>query len=366
MALKINPNLPVVRQYDKLLAVAVLVVLLISLFYLTNAGAARKQQEATYIQALDGLKPAAGSLAAMDLSDYESATRQIRSPLQLAALDAQQAGFLTPERRVMCVNAECQKPVPYDAETCPFCEAKQPPAKKNIEGLDSDKDEIPDKVENALGLNPQDPADAKGDLDADGFTNLEEIQAQTDPKDAKAHPSLVNLLRVKELRGKKLPLIFSGVNMMPNGKPQLVFNTFSGGQRRTFYVAENSLIGVTNKVTGKTETDFVAGTLTPKFEERENPNMPGIKIKVDVSTATVKRLSDGKSFTLKINESGINTDVEAVFVLPLDNTEYTALEGGTFKLRDESYRVVSVDHGKTSALIENESSGQQKVVRKLD
>lgn len=366
MALKINPNLPIVRQYDKLLAVVVLVVLLISLFYLTSAGAARKQQEATYIQALDGLKPAAGTVAAMDLSAYESAARQMRSPVQLAAVDVQQAGFLTPERRVTCVNADCQKPIPYEAEACPFCAAKQPPAKKNVEGLDSDKDGIPDKTENALGLNPQDPADAQGDLDSDGFTNLEEFQAQTDPKDAKAHPSLVNLLRVKELRGKKLPLIFSGVNMMPNGKPQLVFNSFSGGQRRTFYVAENSSIGVTNKVTAKPETDFVSGVLTPKFEERENPNMPGIKIKVDVSTVTVKRLSDGKSFTLKINESGINTDVEVAFVLPLDNTEYTALEGGTFKLRDETYRVVSVDHGKTAVVIENESSGQQKVVRKLD
>ncbi len=364
MALKINPNLPFVRQYDKLLAVVVLIVLLTSLFYLTSAGAARKQQETTYIQALEGLKPSAGTAPAMDLAAYEAASRQMRTPVQLAALDGQQPGLLTPERRVVCVNADCQKPILYEAEVCPFCEAKQPTSKPSV-GLDTDKDGIPDQLENALGLNPQDASDAKADLDSDGFSNLEEIEAKTDPKDAKAHPALINLLRVKELRGKRLPLIFSDVNKMPDGKYQLVFN-FVGRQRKTFYVCEGAPIGETNKATGKPETDYVAGKVDVKFIEREHPNMPGIKVKVNVSTVTVKRLSDGKELTLKINESGMNTDVEAVLVLPLDNTESTALEGGTFKLRDETYRVVSVDNGKTSVVIENVATGQQKVVRKLD
>lgn len=365
MALKINTDLPVVRQYDKLIAVAVLIILLISLFYLTSAGAARKQDEANYIKQLEGLKPSGGTASAMDMSTYESATRLVRQPFQLAVLDAQKAGLLSPERRVSCVNSACTKPIPFEAEKCPFCDAKQPAAKPSTEGLDSDRDGISDKVENELGLNPQDPADAKGDLDSDGFNNLEEIEAKTDPKSANSHPALVNLLRVKELRGKKLPLIFSAVNSMPNGQKQLVFNLV-GPQRRTFYVAENSPIGDVNKTTGKRETDYVAGKVELKTEERANPNMPGIKMKVDISTVKVKRVSDNKELTLKINESGINTDVEAVIVLPLDNTEYTVLENGTFKVRDETYRVVSVDNGTTSVAIENVANGQQKVVRKLD
>ena len=94
--------------------------------------------------------------------------------------------------------------------------------------------------------------------------------------------------------------------------------------------------------------------------------MPGIKIRVDVSTVVVKRKSDNKEVTLKINESGKVTDVEAVIVLPLDNAEFTVLEKGTFKVRDETFRVISVDSGKTSVVIENEASGQQKIVPKLD
>lgn len=366
MALKINSDLPFLRQYDKVIAVAVLIVLLISLFYLTSAGAARKQDEANYIKQLDGLKPSGGIVSAMDMSAYDAASRLARTPFQLAAVEAQEAGFLSPERRVTCVNSACLKPIPFEAEKCPFCDAKQPPTKKTADvGLDTDKDGLPDKVENELGLNPQDPADAKGDLDSDGFSNLEEFEAKTDPKNQASHPALVNLLRVKELRGKKLPLIFSGVNSMPNGQKQLVFNLTSP-QRRTFYVAENSPIGEVNKTTGKRETDYVACKVDIKTEDRVNPNMPGIKMKVDVSTVKVKRVSDNKELTLKINESGVNTDVEAVIVLPLDNTEYTVLENGTFKVREETYRVVSVDNGTTSVVIENVANGQQKVVRKLD
>ncbi len=356
MALKINSNLPFLRQYDKLIAVVVLIFLLVSLFYLTNAGARRKQGESNYIQQLDNLKPKSVVTPPMDMAEYEAAVRTARTPLQLDAPDVQQAGFLTPERRVSCVSVTCQKPIPYASEKCPFCGAVQPtPPEFNTE-RDSDNDGIPDKVEIAWGLNPLDPSDAKGDLDNDGFSNLEEYLAKTDPKDPKSHPALVNLLRVKELRGKRLPLIFSAVNKMPDGKMQLVFNQI-GPNARTFWVREGDKIG---------ETGYVAGKLEAKTENRENANTPGIPKKVDVSTVVVKRLSDNKEVTLKINEGSKNTDVEAVIVLPLDNTEYTVLENGTFKMRDETYRVVSVNTETTSVVIENEASGQQKVVRKLD
>lgn len=356
MALKTNLNLPFLRQYDKVIVVVVLITLLVSLFYLTRAGTARKQEEADYGRQLNALKPAVAGVQEMDMSSYNEGLRRARAPFQLDKGDAQQAGFLTPERRVTCVNPACGKPIPYAATKCPFCGKAQPPPREMNEGLDTDKDGIPDRVENSLGLNPQDPSDAKGDLDGDGFSNLEEYLAGTDPKDPKSHPALVNLLRVKELRGKKLPLIFSGINTMPNGQKQLVFNLI-GAQSRTFWVKEGERIG---------ETDFVAQKVEVKSEERENPNTPGIKKRVDVSTVLIKRMSDKKEIVLRINEGAKITDVEAVIVLPMDNSEYTVLENGTFKVREETYRVVSIDNTATSVTIENTANGQQKVVHKLD
>ncbi len=358
MALKLNTNLPVVRHYDKIVAVLVLVLLAVSLYYLTSAGAERRRSETAFEGELSRRKPQAAVMPAMDMGEYEDALKQIRTPFQLPPSDdAQRAGFLTPERRVACVSGPCQKPIPFEAAVCPFCEAPQPALVKapQGDGIDTDRDGIPDKLENALGLNPQDPSDAKGDLDGDGFTNVEEYQAKTDPKDAKSHPSIVNLLRVKELRGKRLPLVFSAVNTMPDGN-QLVFN-LAGPNPRTFWVREGQPIG---------ETDYVAGRATVKFEERPNPLTPGIPMKVDVSTTTVKRKSDGKELTLKVNERGMVTDIEAVFTLPLDGTEVSALEGGTFKLREETYRVESVDNTKTEAVIRNVKTDETKVVRKLD
>lgn len=355
MAVKTS-NLPFLRQYDKMIAIAVLVVLLVSLFYLTNAGTARSRREADFVRELGNLRPSSGTVQAMDLSAYDAVLRASRSPLQLEIPKIQQAGFLTPERRVSCVSPTCKKPIPYAATVCPFCQAKQPLAPEFNAERDSDGDGIPDRVELALGLNPQDASDAKSDLDGDGFSNLEEFLAKTDPKDPKSHPALVNLLRVKELHGKRLPFALSAVNTMPDGKMQLTFEV-AGPLRRTLWIKEGSPIG---------DTGWTAGKVDVKFEERDNPKTPGHKMRVDVSTVVVKRVSDNKEVSLRINEVGKNTDVEAVIVLPLDNTEYTVLENATFKVRDETYCVISIDGAATSVLIENTATGQQKVVRKLD
>ena len=46
---------------------------------------------------------------------------------------------------------------------------------------DSDRDGIPNTIELDLGLNPNSPGDAAGDLDNDGMSNRAEYTAGTDP-----------------------------------------------------------------------------------------------------------------------------------------------------------------------------------------
>jgi len=53
---------------------------------------------------------------------------------------------------------------------------------------DDDNDGITDRVEQANGLDPFDPADADQDFDGDGFSNRAELEAGTDLRNPRANP----------------------------------------------------------------------------------------------------------------------------------------------------------------------------------
>jgi hypothetical protein len=290
------------------------------------------------------------------MSTYAEAASLAKQAPLLTLPESGKAGFLTPEHRVICVEESCRKPIPYHSINCPFCGKKQPPTPENPpEGMDSDGDGIPDADEDALGLNRSVAADAELDMDNDGFSNLTEFLAKTDLKDPKSHPPLMSLLRVKSVQSIKIPFIFTGLNVMPQNKLQAVFNTIN--PRRTFWVKEGEPIS---------DIGWTAIKIEKKSEKRKNPMMGNVLETVDVSTVVVKRKSDDKEVTMRINEGRKDTDVEATIVLPLDQSEYAAVEGGTFKVREETYRVIAVDKEASSVTVENKSTGKTKIITKLD
>jgi len=58
------------------------------------------------------------------------------------------------------------------------------------ETSDSDADGMGDNFETDNGFDNQDPSDADEDADSDGFSNLREFNASTDPHDPNSKPDI--------------------------------------------------------------------------------------------------------------------------------------------------------------------------------
>ena len=123
----------------------------------------------------------------------------------------------TSEPRVLCPCGN-HRLLPADfAERgirCPVCglDCLQTPP-----DLDRDLDRVPDEVEARLGTDPRDPSDAETDSDGDGFGNLSELDAETDPASATSHPSYLPDLMAGPVRTRTLRIKPVGLHQIgPN------------------------------------------------------------------------------------------------------------------------------------------------------
>jgi len=337
-------------QYDKLLVLLAAAALLVSLWYLTRAGIESKGDVAAYKVKLERPRQTAviSSAPAIDMP----------KSYKLDVPQAASAGLFAAERRVACIATGCKAPIPWGATNCVFCGIDQPTAVALRPDFDSDGDGIPDRREKAMGLNPNEAADAVLDADSDGFSNIEEFRAETDSRDPASHPDVAVRLRVKDVQGRQLPFMLMGINTMPDGKSQLTFSIKEPtGGTRTVWVKEGDAIA---------KTGFTAGKLTRKIETRPDPKLAGKNREYDVSTVEVVREPDGRRITLQINREGGISDLEAILVLSMDNWEQTVRSEGTFSLRNEKYRVLEIDKEAQNVVIMKESTGQKLSVPRVE
>jgi len=235
------------------------------------------------------------------------------------------------EMRVACIK--CGKPIPYAATECPFCLGVQPEI-VDIKNLDTDEDGIPDQVELAWGLNPQDPADAFADLDGDAFSNLEEFRGQTDPKDPDSGPDPVVKLRVAVIKAIPFYLRFVATSQYGDGTTRYQLNMQT--KERTYF---------------KKIGDVVQGYKVDAYEK--NPK--------GEETLTMVRESDQRPVLLIKGRAVTEQELAILFVSLLDRSKLPVQRlKDVFELREVEYKVVDIR--RESVIIQNVKTAEKVVV----
>lgn len=317
-------------------------------FYLFQALSVNPEDGAAEYEArLNATKPSHEGVAAANLEVFDKATRMAKTPPALYEIDPKSGSFLSSERRVICQKGDpeapgkaCGKPIPASLEKCPFCGIKQKYVKVEA---DTDHDGMPNDWEKKYGLAANDPNDAAKDADGDGFTNLEEYQAKTDPKDPESHPDYLDYLSVAgQLRQTTLPFYFNGYTPLPGGKFRFTFQRLG----KTGYDSKFSPV-LNEEIAGRGGRDKT-GWIVTAFDQKSEMQLikgskTGMKKKVDVSTVTIKRAKDGKEMVIRVNDRNITIETEADLAWSRDpEKKIVVTPGSEFELKGRKYKMVKL------------------------
>ena len=324
--------------------------------------------------------PAHKSVPAADFTVLNKVRNGMESPSLLQVPSDKEGNFLASECRVYCQNpdvAACHKPIPFKSKECPYCGFAQPSADSADVvrgGVDADKDGMPDAWELKYGLNPNDPEDAKKDADGDTFTNLEEFEAKTDPKNPDAHPDFLDFLALaSDLRTDRLPFWFKMANPIRDSFRLTFAVTTKGYQNTTSAVVGEEIIFRLVKakfVKGRRQDDKVkSGWRVLKYNKKEDRVLkPGTeqKVTVDVSTVDLERTSDKRALSVRIGAKGVAVEEQIDLQWSRGGgKKFTVTAGSEFSLANRKYKVkklAKVNNGCEVTIIDLEKN-TEKIIR---
>ena len=354
-----------VAHYDWLAVAVAAVALALSAVFLVNSlgedGEARAQSEQRRI---DMRKRADTGVTAADMTMHNTMLRSTKSIQPLAAIDPRGQSVLASGRRVFCANPECHAPIlPDTTKVCPVCGSEQPDANAAPVNLDVDEDGLPDEWERRVGLNPN-AQDADEDADGDGFTNMEEFVAGTNPKDGAEHPDYLDSLSVKQPpKTKSLPFYFRSYMKVPSGMklefvdPKKKNDYGKAGKVYSVFVGED--VG---------DTGYTLKAFEEKSVTKAVSGGSGAKRQIDVSFATIERKSDGKVVTVTISGKKpkfVDLDVEVELVYNrMGERTFTVVKGDTIELNGFKYVVsdIKVVGSAASVVLEDTLLGRKRTI----
>ena len=279
------------RNYDRIVAAAVLVVLLVSLIMLAIQAKEQRAEQRRFDHQLESLAPKHKTALPDDKTLFENALTALAAPFQV---EAWSLSLLNPQLRVKCVN--CERPIPYAASNCTFvaCGAAQPgPEEKTL--VDRNHNGIPDEWEEKYGLFSFDPEVINGDPDNDGFSSKEEFEWRTDPKDPNSHPPYLAKIRVAEIKPIPFRMIFKAVS---KSGTNLIFqiNLRSGG--KTYFAKIGDKVEIF-KLVAYDEKTSDGPTLTLDNHGKKIPLIKGHLVPRDDYEIKLESLLDNSSFSVR-------------------------------------------------------------------
>ena len=304
----------------------------------------------------------------VDMTAFRNALRLTRTPPALTEISEQDESFLASEYRVLC--RKCKKAIVGDVKRCPVCPAcgeKQEIAQKIV--LDSDNDAIPDEWEKRYGLNPNDPSDANADLDGDGFTNLEEYLAGTDPTDPNDHPDYLDSLKiVLPLKKTYMPFVFVAANKIPTGWRCEFFDAKLkddyGRIGRTLTAVIGEEVGASGYVLRGYEKKSVKRAIPGSVNKKD----------VDVSKVALERKGDGKRVTLvvsankKAKPAPVDVQASLAYERGTSSKTFDVVTGAEFALNGSAYRIAAIEPLANGAkvVVEAVPSGRKRTLEALE
>ena len=246
-------------------------------------------------------------------SDLAAAAEKIRQPPQW--IFGGRSGLFVPEKHFIGANG-----LPATLKTAEV----HPP--------------VPNEWLEQFGLPIADADVLDQDPDGDGFTNLEEWQAHTNPVDKKSHPDYISKLKMKSSSEEPFRLIFSSWVRGPEGETYGI-NTIDLKQPTQFLRVGDTIGGTRFKVV--------------KFKEKYQTNQYGTR--VDVSELTLQNEETREQLTLVKEKVAMSPESVATFVYSWGGRqEFEVRQDQEFSLKpQEEIKYKLIDVQLTKAVIVN-------------
>lgn len=196
-------------------------------------------------------------------------------------------------------------------------------------------------------LDYADSAVKEQDPDADGFSNLEEYLAGTNPTDKTSTPPYYTKLRLEKYTAIPFRLIFTS---SPDDGQTFTINSKDLKSRTQFLHIGDAIRGSPYKIVSF-EKKFIV----------END------IEKNVSELTIKNMETGESMILVMNKEANDPTSYAEFFYQLDGSRQKVKKGDEFTLAPETDRKYKlIDISDSGAVIQDVESGEQFKIPKLN